>query len=201
MPLFLLGVWSWLKDAFSVACEAAKSFFKSLDGQGWVGLAVSLGLTVCVLHFIGEARHWHKQSNRFEALHNAELAHDASIAKQAVDLKNSVDALTSSVTNVLKERADAQNARIAADAAALRLRGPGKATCPGNTVIAGAPVRSEPSASTNAGSPLPADDRAAVPWSWLVNVIEEHDQMRSKLQAVEDQHAQLEKAWPKGTAK
>jgi hypothetical protein len=203
MPAFFLGAWMWLKSAFGVIAEAAKSFFKSLDGQGWVGLIAALVLTFLWLRAEGESRHWHKQSDRFESLHKAEVANEAKIAKQAVDLKTRVDALTSSITSTLKERSDAENARIAADADAVRLRGPGKAVCPGGPGAAGTPVRSgqTAAAATDAGSQVPSGNWARVPWDWLVILTQEHDQMRTDLQAIEDQHAQLEKAWPKGTAK
>jgi hypothetical protein len=50
------------------------AFFKALNLQGWIGLAGCLLLAYFWIGQRGEARHWHKQSDRFEALYRAEQA-------------------------------------------------------------------------------------------------------------------------------
>ncbi len=184
----------WLKAAFA----AVASFFRALNAQGWAGLIVCVCLSFATLHFAVDARHWHKQDGRDVKALNAEIANEAKIAKQAVDLKARVDALTSSVTAQIKERSDAESRRIAADAAAVRLRGPGKAVCPGNPGAAGIAIRHDEATPTgaDAGSQVSSGDRAAVSWAWLVTVIQEHDELLSKVRATEDQHHALETAWP-----
>lgn len=195
----LLGGLNLAKAGWETFC----AFLSKLDGRGWCELGCGLVAALVILHFATDARHWRKQDARDVKALQVEKAHEAEIARQAVDLKTRIDTLTLNVTKVIKDRADAENDRIAADADAIRLRGPGKATCPRDASAPAAPVRRDETApaGADAGSEVPSGDRAAVSWTWLVGVIQEHDQMRNELQAVEDQHAQLEKAWPKGTAK
>lgn len=50
------------------------AFFKALNVQGWIGLAGCLLLAYFWIGQRSEARHWHKQSDRFEALYRAERA-------------------------------------------------------------------------------------------------------------------------------
>jgi hypothetical protein len=188
----LTGGWNLLKMGFSALAD----FLKSLNPQGVIGLLVALILTILSIHEWSEQRHWHKQSDRYEALYNAELAHEQKIAKQAVDLKTRIDALSSSITTEVKDEHDAEDRRIASDADTVRLRGPGKAACTGDSSTAAAAVRPGSSASANAGPQMSPGDRATVPWDWLVTVVEEHDQLLNKVKATEDQHDQLEKAWP-----
>lgn len=194
----LIAIKLFFSGALSTVWAAFKSFFGALNAQGWVGLIGCALLTFGFVHQWGEARHWHKQSDRNGKLYQNELDHEAKIAKQAVDLKARIDALTSSITMTLKERNDAQGRRIAADADGFRVSGPGKAVCPGNPVAPAAAVHGQPStAPKNAGPQVPAGDRAAVSWAWLVQVVQEHDELLSKVGTVEEQHRQLEQAWPK----
>lgn len=194
----LLGGWNIAK----LIGAAIGRFFAALNIQGWIGLCVSAALAFVANSQWSHAGHWHKQSDRFEGLYNAELAHEAKIAKQAVDLKTKIDTLSSSLTAVIKERNDEQNRRIAADVSALRLSGPGKAVCPGNPGAAAAPVRQQQAAAAAdaPGSPLPPSDRAAVSWAWLVQRAQEHDELLSKVQSVIDQRSRLEQSWPQAEA-
>ena len=174
-----------------------KAFFGALNVQGWIGLVAALLLGWKWLGAAGEARHWHKQSDRYEALYNGEVANEAKIAKQAVDLKTRIDALTSSITKTVRDMHDAEDRRIASDADAIRLRGPGKATCPSSAGASSAAVRHDAATGADAGPQVSSGDWAAVPWNWLVQVVEEHDQLLNKVKAAEEQHTQLEQAWPK----
>lgn len=194
-----LGGWNILK----LVGQVIASFLGKLDGRGWVELVCGIIAGLAIIHYASEARHWKKQDAQDVKALNIEKAQEASIAKQAVDLKARIDALTSNLTKLLREQTDAENASIAAAADAVRLRGPGKAACPGGPIPAAAPVRHDQTtpANADAGPEVPSGNWARVSWDWLVTVIEEHDQMRADLQATEDQHAQVEKAWPKGTQK
>lgn len=181
MPAFL--AWPVVKAFFGGALSSAwagiRSFFRSLNSQGWMGLIGCAALSILWVHTAGEARHWHKQSDRYEKLYNADEASAKRIAQQAVALKQKIDALARNISVTLKEQHDAESSRISADADAVRLRGPGKAACPGHPGLPTVPGGHEQAASsaTNAGPQVPPGDWAAVPWDWLVQVVEEHDQL------------------------
>jgi len=171
----LTGSWNLVKMGGS----AIGGFLSKLNAQGVAGLAVALVLAGLCIHEWGEQRHWHKQSDRYEKLYNADEADAKRIAAQAIALKQQIDALSSSISAALKEKHDAEDSRIGADADAVRVRGPGKAVCASHAQLpAGASGHEQAApAATNAGPQVPAGDWAAVPWSWLVTVIEEHDQL------------------------
>jgi hypothetical protein len=50
------------------------AFLRSLNGQGVIGLIVSVALTFLLVRAEGEARHQRKQAARFEALYRADHA-------------------------------------------------------------------------------------------------------------------------------
>lgn len=194
MPTFL--AWPVLKGFFGGALSsvwaAIKSFFGALNSQGWAGLIGCCVFAWVSVHQWGEARHWHKQSNQYQKLYNADEAAAKRIAQQAVALKQQIDALARNISHTLKEHHDAESSRIHADADALRLRGPGKATCASHPGLSPGPGGHDQAASSapDAGSPVPSGDWAVVPWSWLVTVIEEHDQLLND-----------DKAWNENDAK
>lgn len=190
-----LGGLNLLKDIGAVL----KRFFAALDVQGWVGVAVAAGLTFVAFHQWGEARHWKKQSGQFEKLYRADEASFQRIAAKATDLKAKTDALTASIAAKLKERNREENDRIAADARDLGLRGPGKAACPGGSGPATtASGHIGPASLADAPGPaLPATDRAAVPWQWLVTRAQEHDSLLAEVKSWRADDAQLRKVWPK----
>lgn len=169
-----------------------------LDGRGWAELGAAIGSLVLVIHFAVETRHWRKQDGRDVNALVVEKANAAKIAKQVVDLKARIDALSSSIATKVKEEHDAKVALIAADAAAVRLRGPGRAVCPGDPALSTGPgghVETIAS-STTAGPQVSASVRAAVPWPWLVQVIEEHDELLAEAEAWRDNDKQQRAAWP-----
>ena len=152
---------------------------------------VSLGLAIfaVVQHFqLADARHdrdaWKQQYTR---LHDQLDRADAEARKSADQIKR--------ISKELKDRTDEDNRRIAGDANSLRVSGPGKAACrPAPAASGNDKGGSKPDAS---GPPLPPDERAAVPWGWLTDRAEEHDQLRAEAQAWHDWYAALVRNWPK----
>jgi hypothetical protein len=126
-------------------------------------------------------------------------AEDQRLANAARDLKARIDAQDALIAADERKIADEKNRADAADAAALKLRGPGAATCRSGPGAPATPVRrvEAPPAAPAAGPALPSADWASVPWDWLVQVVEEHDELLNDVQAAKDQHDKLEKTWPK----
>lgn len=126
----------------------------------------------------------------------------ANVAKQAHDLAAKADAMNSKIAAAMREKNREENARIAATADALRLRGPGAARCAAVAGIPRAPGRHDPSGwfGDVAGSPMPAEDSAAVPWGWLVGRAEEHDLDRAEVLAWRDWYVRFSAEWDKWNA-
>ena len=171
---------------------------KRLGGAVWGWLSsltlwqlVSLGLAIILIiqHFqILDARHdrdaWRKQYTELKA----------QIDKADAEARKSA-ATIAKLSKELKDRTDEDNRRIAGDANSLRVSGPGKAACrPAPAASGNDKGGSKPDAS---GPPLPPDERAAVPWGWLTDRAEEHDQLRAEAQAWHDWYAALVRNWPK----
>ena len=114
----LTGGWNLIK----MGCSALGKFLGSLNAQGVVGLIVALILTYCSFHEWGEARHWKKQSDRYEALYNQEhkafgqtvLNYRAAAAKAKADdeAKNARTVAQQSAVN--DERDQSYETRLAA---------------------------------------------------------------------------------------
>jgi hypothetical protein len=193
-----LGARNWL----GIAADALKRFFAALSLQGWIGLIVAVVLIGTNVHWIGEARHWKKQSGQFEKLYRADQADFERIAKQATDQKNKLDAANAKISAALKERHNEEVARNAADANALRLSGPGKAACAGNPGSAAAP-RGHVQAASAADAPLdqvpdPAGVQLiGVPFNDAVDFAQAYDDLLSEAKTWRDDDAQLRAAWPK----
>jgi uncharacterized small protein (DUF1192 family) len=148
----LTGGWNIIKMGFS----ALGRFLGSLNAQGVCGLIVSLILAYVSFHQWMEARHWHKQSDRYEALYTQEkAAFDRTVAaykdaaqkqKADDDAKNQRTVLQQ--TAVSQEKSDELEARLAAARAEYeRLRaayqshsgGPASAAVPGLPAPSGGP--------------------------------------------------------------
>jgi hypothetical protein len=157
---------------------------------GAVGLAIILGAIL-----------WHNHA--VTAAYNRGKADEAAhVAAQAIALKSQVDTLSTNISTLIRSRTDAENDRISDAADALRLRGPGKATCPRPAGIpAGAGGR-----DTAAGSAGAAVDRVsypeweqllAVPFSPTIDFAKGHDQCQVELKAYREWRKQLEALWTK----
>ena len=103
------------------------------------------------------------------------------------------------ISQQLKDKNDEDNRRIAGDANSLRVRGPGKSLCRPASPAPGGPVAPAPKTGTP-GPALPTgdgEDLSAVPWNWLVQRAEEHDQLLAEVQAWRTWHDQVVRVWPK----
>jgi len=101
------------------------------------------------------------------------------------------------ISQQLKDKNDEDNRRIAGDANSLRVRGPGKSLC--RPAPAPTSDGTRPAKPDAAGPALPPDDSAAVPWGWLVQRSEEHDQLLAEVEAWRTWHDEVLNVWPKNT--
>lgn len=77
----LTGGWNLAKMGFA----ALGAFLSKLNAQGVAGLVVALVLAILCFREWSEARHWHKQSDRFEQLYNGEKT---AFAKTVADYRS-----------------------------------------------------------------------------------------------------------------
>jgi hypothetical protein len=184
-------------------------FFKSVPRWVWIALAIVLAIVAVVIWHGRQVRahdkaltaqviaerdaQWNK---RLDAEHRAALAWKAKADQQL-----------QTITQMQRKFNDEENRRRDADAAAVRLRGPGAAAAPagcrpGNSAelsrIAGRPV-AQPGAAANAGTQMPAGDGsdhwAVVPWNWLVDVVSERDAFRGEAISWRSWHASIAGYW------
>ena len=173
------------------AMQGAKAAFNFLKGaSAWQILCLIAGVVIIYQHFeIVSARHdaarWHTQFTKLQSNFNTQSAR-----------MKARDATLVQLSNQLRKQSDEENSRIAGDAGSLRVSGPGKSAC--RPASPASPSQSQPSnAEPNvAGPALPTDDRAGVPWGWLTDRAQEHDQLRSEVQSWRDWYANLVKNWP-----
>jgi hypothetical protein len=162
MPLFLLSAGRWIKG---------------LPWQVWavIGLALLLFLGV----------RWHNGQIKDAEKRGADRAY-AAVEKKARQL----EAKANAVADKIRSKTDEAARTIAADADVIRVSGPGKArACP----VPAASGRREPAGggSDAAGPEMPSDDRAAVPWQWLVQRAEQCDLNRNEVLAWREWHEKL----------
>lgn len=169
-----------------------------LGGLGrLLGLKVSLRVWMLVAA-LAFAWHWHH--GKVKAADRAGYSRAmGEVEGKAIALKTKIDTLTTKISTELRSRNDEENRRIARDAGALRLRGPGKAACPaGARLPSGSGGYISPGGLGDAaGSQVPDRDRAAVPWGWLVDRAEEHDADRAEVVTWREWYRKMVAAWPK----
>jgi hypothetical protein len=176
-----------------IALEAIWSALQRLSSKigltGWLCIACALA----GLWLVHDRNHWKAADARDHATAvNYRRQLDAETEKNKAAEKQ-----TAQISKQLKDRTDEENRRIAGDADTLRLRGPGKAVCP---ALPSSPSNGEgPAKPDVAGPSLPPDDRAAVPWGWLTDRAQEHDELLNENKAWRDWHDQVLKVWPKTT--
>lgn len=171
----LSAIWAWLSH---------RSF--------WRLVSMALCALLLVQHFqLADARHDRDSYKSQRDYYKGEIDKaDAAVRRAMTDFKK--------IAKELKDRTDEENRRIAGDAGSLRVSGPGKAVCrpapapPGGHVQGG----SKPNAP---GPSLPPDERAAVPWGWLTDRAQEHDQLRAEVQTWREWYDRLVKEWPKNS--
>lgn len=141
--------------------------------------------------------HWHASTLAKAEKRAAERVW-AEVAVRAQQLKERADRLSSAVTEAIRRKNDETSGRIAARADDQRLRGPGKARASCPAVPAPAGERPEAGRDSDAAGPgLPAEDRATVPWEWLVRRAATCDLNRAEVLAWREWHQRVLEAWPK----
>ena len=180
-----------------------RRFFGSIPNWAWVALGIALAA------LLGAWWHHHEVKKHDVAVI---AARDAQWNKRleaehaaALDWKAKFDAASVRLSAAIKEKNDAEAARINATRDDLLRDGPGKARCgqvayPGTSAGAGGSVASSRPGSSATASLPPADGLAAVPWNWLVNTGGQCDLNRSEAQSWRDWYRALVKAWPKQAA-
>lgn len=188
--------------------SGASTALKRVPTWVWKALAVvALAVTAFLVH----------QHYAHKAIAAAKLdqrqADDAAWKKaldkahaDALAWKSKADQLHAQIAQDERNRHEEDIRRNAADARSLLVRGPGAASAShcGQGDHPGLPAGTSrhdqaASGSSNAAAPLPADDRAIVPWSWLVQVLQEHDDLLSEDRAWRDNDAKQRAAWPNGS--
>lgn len=180
--------------------SAASAFLGKIPPKVWLALGCALALLLGVL--------WH---------HHAIRKHDAAlIAANNAQWQARLDALNAKIraqdaqnaamASQLRKANDEEHNRIAADAGSVLMHGPGKAVCPRisspSTPASGSveitPGSDAPRSSLSAGD---GQDLSAVPWNWLVQRAQEHDDLLANEKAWREWYDNLVKAWPKQPAK
>jgi hypothetical protein len=171
----------------------AKAALAKVPPQVWEGLtAAGYALALYLTH------------QRDVHVHDVAViaAEDQRIATQALKLKAKIDDITSKITAEERIRNDEQNRRIAADAGAVLMRGPGKASC---SVRPGAPAASggHDAPDRPADAPVAAVpdqeriDLIALPFAPTVGFAKLHDQCLTDLTSYREWGRRIEEAWPK----
>jgi hypothetical protein len=187
----------------------AGAFIKRVPRWAWIALAVVLA--------IGAGAIWHgRQLRAHDKALTAQVIADRDVqwnkrlaAEHAAALawKAKADQQLQTITQMQRKVTDEETRRIAADAAAVRLRGPGAAAAPAGCRpghpaelpgIAGRPV-AQPGGAANAGTEVPAEDGsnrwAIVPWDWAVDVVSERDAFRVEAIGWRSWHASIAAYW------
>lgn len=184
-----------------IGVKAAGSAVSAFFGK----VPVWLRWTLLALLIAAAGLWWHRHAAH-KAIAAAEKrgadAAYANVAKQASELASKADTLNRSLSAKIRSRTDEETRRIAADADALRLRGPGAARC---AAVASLPRSAsghvEAAANADAAGPaLPPDDFAAVPWGWLVNRSEEHDALLAEVKGWRSWHETFKREWDRWNA-
>lgn len=161
MPaLFLLKLALGARSAATAAWRGIYAALRSLNAQGWIGLIAVLLLGYALIGQRGEARHWRKQSNRYEQLYRGEhSAHARTVANYRAAAEQARAADKANADRVRREQAainerttDELETRLAdarARAERLRRRAGTASANPGSG--GAAPVPGIPGAAGSAG--------------------------------------------------
>lgn len=117
-----------------------------------------------------------------------------SLQTQADKIKRERDEANAKVSEEIRKRTDEENRRIAAGADDLRVSGPGRSRVACSPATPGGHVAPN-GAGDVAGPQVPTDERAAVPWQWLVTRAEQADLNRAEVLAWRDWYARLAEQW------
>lgn len=168
MPLFLLSAGRWIKG---------------LPWQVWAAIGLALVL------FLGVR--WHNGQIKDAEKRGADRAY-AAVEKKARE----IEAKANATADKIRSKSDETARAIAADADVIRMSGPGKArACP---VPQGSGRREPATGEADVARPeVPTDDRAAVPWQWLVQRAEQCDLNRNEVLAWREWHQRVQEALAK----
>lgn len=150
--------------------------------------AVSLALACLSLWlYVGKAHETHRADKA-----EAQVAKHIAAEKAAAAEAKRREANANQITSQLRRENNEANRRIAADADALRMHGPGQARC-----IARVPQRPASPAtplqpSAPPGTEVPSGDWIAVPFDFFANVLEDHDKLLSYSGKDQEWHRQQE---------
>jgi hypothetical protein len=152
-------------------------------------ICITLSLALILDHIWGN--HWKNVATQRQA----QLVQMKHAQAEAIAAEQKANRQLEQISSDLRKATDETQAANAATAHALRMSGPGKARCPSVPRSAGngAPV-AKPDA---AGPPVPPADLAAVPWNWLTDRAEEHDQLLAETIAWREWYVKVMAAWPK----
>lgn len=156
---------------------------KRVPGKVWVALAIIAALVAAF--FV----HQHIAGERLQARYNAGYAQgrlDATKAQIAAQAK--ADAAAKAINTTIRKKTDEEDRHIARDADDLRVRGPGKAACPGvaaprrpasgHVAVGGAPDAAVGQVPGGGGV-----DLIAVPFADLIDFAEHADRNRAEVNA------------------
>src|SRR5690348_11337815 len=150
----MVALGAWLAETALgkwFAGSAAKSFLSAIPRPVWEALTV---LAYVVALFALHQHYVHAHDAKLTASINAEW--QRKLDAQVAEIKQK-DAQLATISAQLRKANDEANLAIAADARDLRLRGPGKATCPrvsSAPAAAGGHVQTAPAADAPV-APLP----------------------------------------------
>jgi hypothetical protein len=156
---------------------AFRAFLGRIPRVAWIALAAALLLFLGVRWYNGQIKDAEKRG--------ADRAY-AEVEKKA----RALEAKANATADKIRSKSDETARAIAADADVIRVSGPGKARC--IPVPAPSGRREAPSGQADASRPeVPSDDRAAVPWQWLVQRAEVCDLNRNEVLAWREWHEKL----------
>lgn len=138
----------------------------------WVKLGLGLATLLAIGLIIWRIVVWYDNQIDASFQRGADAAY-AKVDKRATELAGQ---LTASALK-LKDQANEEHLATAVAATDLRVRGPGRASCPA-PVDAGASGHEQAlTAEADAGLAVSPEEWARVPWNWLVTVVQEHDDL------------------------
>lgn len=176
--------------AAAVKMAPVKAALAKIPRGVWIGLAV-----IAIL-LLGTCAHKRSVKKFGEERYAAGVkAEGDRIAAKAQKLASAAAEISAKARSLNSET----NRRIAAGADALRVSGPGKASCL-NPATPGASRYIAPAGKPDATRPqVPSGDGqallAAVPWPWLVDRAEQCDLNRAEAETWRAWHRQLEESW------
>lgn len=182
---------AWLARS-ALMTSPAGAFLKAVPRWAWIALGAVALLVAGVVWHHGKVRAHDKA---------VIAAEDARLAKQALELKARIDALNSQISSLIKDKNDAENRRIAADADALRVSGPGKAVCRSAGLPApasGYVAPGRPGAATVDSVPdTEGQQLIGLPFAPAIDFAEQCDINRSEALSWREWYQKLAASWPK----